>query len=770
MKDFSLAKWLKHSGLKACVFSVMGALAVAPSGAFGSEEPAKKVDPKKLQARKVEEKPGDAKTAPQGEGAAKPADAAAPAAPIDPNAPRGIIKPDEEVHDFGTTWVGATLKHTFKIKNDGTAPLEISKVQPGCGCTTAGPHPNKLAPGETGEFSFSLNSAKLSGPYEKAITISSNDPSNPQLKLKLKGEVKQYVNIVPSTANFGKIFGGEPQERVLKITNNTDKPLELTLEPPADSPFKFELTATEPGKAYDLKVSVTPPSEAKNLNTQVSLKTNIEGQADIQVNALATIPPRLDIQPPDVVVNDSTGAANSAPLTRLVRFTNYGKDPVKVTEATCDDPEIKLSVQERVADKEYTIQVNIPANYKIADTGRTITLKTTDKEKPSITVPVKAPAKPTTAEKPLSPAEQKVGTPMPSFTLATIDGKPAGSADLKDTVAVLNFFAPNCGFCKKQIPRMQAIAKEYQGKGVRFINVSEKMRKDFTQQEIVDILKESCKDVPEGVVAELALDMENKVGPLFGANSYPTMVLVGKSGKIEGINSGNIADLETKLKSQLNDLLEGKSLPKPTPAKTADATAEKPRPATEMVGKEAPKFTLTTLDGKQVGDYAAAKGTVLNFVAGDCGFCKKQVPTVEAIRKDYEAKGIRFVNVVQKMRKDFTQPEIVDVFKQAGSQLELALDTGNTVGQQFKAVSFPTMVIVDAKGKVDTVHVGAKPDLSDSLKKELDNLIAGKSNIGTAPAAPAVTPQPAKVTPVEVKPAPAPSGIEVKPTEKQKSE
>lgn len=722
------------------------------SRAFG-EEP-KKPDPSKLVAKKVEATPA---------GDAKPADAkgaaAAPAAPIDPNAPRPTIKPDEETHDFGSTWVGEILKHTFKIKNEGTVALEITKVQPGCGCTTVGQHPSKIEPGQSGEFSFSLNSSKLNGPYEKMITVTSNDPSNPQLKLKLKGEVKQYVSVVPSTANFGKVFGGESQERVLKITNNTEKPLELTLtEVPPNSKFKFELVPTEPGKAFDLKVSLPPSTEQGNLNTQVKLNTNVDGQKTIDINAIATIPPRLDLQPNEVTVAaDPAGAKpNAAGLTRLLRFNNYGSTPVKVTEATCDDPEVKLTVTERQADKEYQIQVQLPPGYKVPDTGRMITLKTTDAEKPALTVPIKGPAK--QPEKQLSPAEMMVGTDAPDFTLATTEGKAAGLKDLKNSVAVLNFFAPNCGFCKKQIPRIHTVMKEYKDKGVRFINVSEKMRKDFTQQEIVDILNESCKDIG-GHSMELALDMENKVGPLFKANSFPTMVLLGKTGKVEAINSGNIGDLESKLKEQLDALLAGKSLPKPDPAKAAAAPQEKPRPATELIGKPAPKFALSTIDGKPLGDAEFGKGaaTILNFVAPNCGFCKKQVPTLEAIRKEYEAKGIRFVNVVEKMgTKEFAQQEIVDVFKGVGSQLEMAIDAGNTVGQSYKAMSFPTMVIVDKKGNVDQVHVGAKADLESTLKTQLDNLIAGKSNATAA--APAPTPgttppagESVKLTPVEVK-------------------
>lgn len=34
------------------------------------------------------------------------------------------------VHDFGTVERGATLEHTFIVRNEGTAPLEILSVKP----------------------------------------------------------------------------------------------------------------------------------------------------------------------------------------------------------------------------------------------------------------------------------------------------------------------------------------------------------------------------------------------------------------------------------------------------------------------------------------------------------------------------------------------------------------------------------------------------------------------------------------------------------------
>jgi thiol-disulfide isomerase/thioredoxin len=322
-------------------------------------------------------------------------------------------------------------------------------------------------------------------------------------------------------------------------------------------------------------------------------------------------------------------------------------------------------------------------------------------------------------ERPPGP-ESLVGHPAPAFTMTTIDGKSVSNADFAANAAtVLNFMAPNCGFCKKQVPRVETVQKEFDGKPVRFVNVVMTMGKEFSQEEALAILKET------GWTEEVARDPKNEVGRMFRVSGFPTMSVVGKNGKVQAVHVGNVGDLETKLKSQLEDLIAGKELAA-TPAPSAAPAAPKKRPAEELVGQPAPEFALTTMDGKAIAsaDFSKHPATVLNFVAPNCGFCKKQVPNVDKVRAEFEAKGVRFVNVAEKMgAKEFPNEEIIKIFKDAGSNLEMAKDDGNQVGQKYKATSFPTMVVVGKDGKVANVFVGAKPDIETLLKTQLEQMM-----------------------------------------------
>jgi hypothetical protein len=180
------------SALAAALTLASTVAAKPPPGAEGAKVPRRLGPPAAVPS--AGEKPG-----PNPEGAVVPI----PASEV--KGPHPVIKADETMHDFGAVWVGPPLKHSYKIKNEGDAPLDISKVRPSCGCTVAGDYPKKLDPGQEGEFPFSMMSTKLRGPFEKGITISSNDPVTPELRLKLRGEVKRYVEVIPASANFGKV-------------------------------------------------------------------------------------------------------------------------------------------------------------------------------------------------------------------------------------------------------------------------------------------------------------------------------------------------------------------------------------------------------------------------------------------------------------------------------------------------------------------------------------------------------------------------------------
>jgi hypothetical protein len=117
--------------------------------------------------------------------------------------------------------------------------LVISEVKPGCGCTTAPLDKEKLAPGEVGTMSVSLNLPSHPGVVQKSITIKSNDPDNPTKYLFLEADIHKSLVLSPSNYMTFPTDSKVGLEATAKITiqNTTDKT--ITLKDFVTSPEKF---------------------------------------------------------------------------------------------------------------------------------------------------------------------------------------------------------------------------------------------------------------------------------------------------------------------------------------------------------------------------------------------------------------------------------------------------------------------------------------------------------------------------------------------------
>ena len=471
-------------------------------------------------------------------------------APADEAGKTPVIACDEPDHNFGKMMAGPKLEHTFKIRNAGDAELKITKVKPACGCTTAGKHPEVLAPGEEGDFSFVIDSTKLhSGVATKTITVTSNDPKTPTLTLKLTADVTQPIDVQPSGAFFGNLYEDSVEKRAIKLTVNADKPVKLTLaEATTERKFNIELVEQEEGKLYELLVETKPPY-AKGMHREtVVINSDLEAKKTIPITVTLNKPDRIDVSRDIIYIPKPPTAAppNAAPggQPQVVVVQNYGPTPFKVEEATIDDPEITVKVTESLANKRYHVTVMVPGTLELPPRGRTLVIKTNDEEKAEIKVPV------LTAGTRLRPAELLVGEPAPTFDLSTLDGKQVSSKQFEDHKAtVLNFVAPNCGFCKRQVPDVEKVRAEYEAKGVMFVNVVQKMRKEYTHDEMKEVFDAT------GSKITLAPDDNNRVGQLYKAQSYPTLFVIDHSGKVEDVTAGAKPDLDKTLSKTLDDLI-----------------------------------------------------------------------------------------------------------------------------------------------------------------------------------------------------------------------
>jgi len=170
------------------------------------------------------------------------------------------------------------------------------------------------------------------------------------------------------------------------------------------------------------------------------------------------------------------------------------------------------------------------------------------------------------------------------------------------------------------------------------------------------------------------------------------------------------------------------------------------------VGKLIPEVAFTDLAGKagKLSDFKSAKFTVVAFTNTTCPLCKKYVPVLARLEKEYAAKGVAFL---------FVNPTATD--KPDGSAFtgRYVHDISGKLTAALNATSTTEVIVLDAartvvyRGAVDDQYgLGYSLDAarSNHLAAALDAVLVGKSPVIAATTAPgcALEPDATKATPV----------------------
>jgi peroxiredoxin len=151
------------------------------------------------------------------------------------------------------------------------------------------------------------------------------------------------------------------------------------------------------------------------------------------------------------------------------------------------------------------------------------------------------------------------------------------------------------------------------------------------------------------------------------------------------------------------------------------------------IGAAAPKFELTTVDGKSFSlaeAEKANKAVVLMFIATKCPYSNAYNDRLRQMAEDYSRKGVLFVGI--NSNKTEPQDEVVSHAKQNKWAFTLVKDPGNKVADLYDAKRTPEVYVVGADGKllyhgrIDENYEEPTKVTSPDLKNALDQILAGQ--------------------------------------------
>jgi len=206
---------------------------------------------------------------------------------INKNGPYPKAVADSTVHDFGTMVFGKTGEHTFIIRNEGEAPLELTKGVSTCQCMLGELTDGKIPPGGQVEVKLTWTPKTRTPEFRQMAPIHTNDPDRLVIEFQITGEVSTLFDIVPPdswsfpdvseehSASQNGIFISRMLDEFEIESVEGSKP---SIGHEISALTKEELSAAGAKSGYRLKVIVNPDKGVGSFAETVTIKVKAKDQ------------------------------------------------------------------------------------------------------------------------------------------------------------------------------------------------------------------------------------------------------------------------------------------------------------------------------------------------------------------------------------------------------------------------------------------------------------------------------------------------------------
>jgi len=272
---------------------------------------------------------------------------------------------------------GDTANFTFEVSNNGSKDLNITGLQPGCGCTVAS-CPPVIHPGQKSEIKAVMRTQALWGPTTKSLTVYSNDPAEPVVNLTLIAVVVPAVTVTPNDLISVPYDDPAPITRTFTIISHRKDPMAPKLPPATSGPVKVQVdfkNATNPAEpdACHVTLTLTPPASGGDAVGVVEFATGLSGVPSLRITlvalgqkGIAMTPALLDLGLLNTV-DKSTGTISL--FSRKSKF--------HITGVESDDPRLKIAYKALPASMTwYTLTATYRGGWPRGQRQGTITIHT----------------------------------------------------------------------------------------------------------------------------------------------------------------------------------------------------------------------------------------------------------------------------------------------------------------------------------------------------------------------------------------------------------
>jgi len=250
-----------------------------------------------------------------------------------------VLVCEKPVYDFGRMDNEETVTHSFVLKNNGSLPIELSKVPPCCGSTLELKR-STVEAGDEIAIKVALSLRGRSGEQKKSFFLKTSDPAHRMIELQLVGTALARVDVRPMAVLFGDLARDEPAVKTVDIVCDTGTTFAITGIVSTVAAFNADFRTD--GNRHLITVRVVPPLTMGVNRGVVQVMTDHPVFSVISIPVLARVSADVVAIPDEVIIPlENTGAL----MRRFALIKSKSNTPFSIIGATTPDPGINVSWQ-----------------------------------------------------------------------------------------------------------------------------------------------------------------------------------------------------------------------------------------------------------------------------------------------------------------------------------------------------------------------------------------------------------------------------------------
>ncbi len=298
-----------------------------------------------------------------------------------------------EVFDFGKVRAEDAVEHTFRFTNPGKDTLEIKNVQltPPLVISRMS---RRIGPGESLDIVVRLAEPRQAGDFEGLVVVNFTDDNAAKGLFRVRGRIVRPVDFDPLPAFFITTFKGESKRQSIEITNYESEPLQILKVEQESDRFNAEVVALEPGRRYQLTVTVKDTASPGKTSEVIRLRTSSSRFPVIQIPVNTQVRDRVYTFPDSIALGliDPVSLKNRPQdlpfLSQSVMvYQRNGRDFQIAAET--DVPFLRLTTRQAQLKDRFEVQVQvIPEKLKAGPIKGSLQIATNDPAFPRLELPI----------------------------------------------------------------------------------------------------------------------------------------------------------------------------------------------------------------------------------------------------------------------------------------------------------------------------------------------------------------------------------------------